>query len=559
MSKNTPSRPSGPTSKLPESSDSDSEELEDLEEESQVLTIQSDQIKHYRKCNLILDTSSAYLDGSGLGSGKTIIALALAIKRELSLFVTCPVSVQPNWRKQACKYGVGVAEIISYDSLSSRVGSVIKHPWLKRHDYLPEGSKKWKTTFTVTKAFRKLVKQGILLVIDECHNIKNGSTVRFNAVTTLTHYIHRSGGQSRVALLSGTVIDKTKFVQNIVQALGLTNGPLYDNKKKALEVYDGFAEYIAACRAISDAKTTKVLEQSEYPPTSQSGADTLCADLLVAVVREQYVSCMPNFKRLMPVEYRNCSYETDAETHNKMAKIVEELKKETNFKDGAVSNVKLGNVTTMLRSYEEYSIPIFARQAIEHLEAGPKFKVVICLNFVETSLHILRELLSGMGYGLYFNEYKSDYSLIITGDCTEAQREETIELFAQSKARILIMQVRAGGVGINLHPLNAGEDTLMLISPSYAIISMIQAAGRVDRKGAAARVEVRVVYGCREASCKAIQDALAEKAAALQLVLDDEFVNNISYPHNYGASTISIKDACWEELQEKLKTIQADV
>jgi superfamily II DNA or RNA helicase len=72
---------------------------------------------------------------------------------------------------------------------------------------------------------------------------------------------------------------------------------------------------------------------------------------------------------------------------------------------------------------------------------------------------------------------------LIRGDQTDEDRERNIAAFQADKARILIANLKAGGVGVSLHDLHGKFPRTALICPGWSAVDLKQALGRVWRSG----------------------------------------------------------------------------
>src|SRR5438105_2271316 len=143
------------------------------------------QVEWSRKALSILHDYFGYIDVSKMGSGKTRIALWLAKKLELQLFVVCPVTIIPMWEALAQEFDIPIVLVISYQSLRGTKNQQPKHGFLIRHDVrLDSGIRQ--VSFETTEDYHELLNEGTLVVFDEIHNIKNNST-QYKACKALIH------------------------------------------------------------------------------------------------------------------------------------------------------------------------------------------------------------------------------------------------------------------------------------------------------------------------------------------------------------------------------------
>jgi SNF2 family DNA or RNA helicase len=76
------------------------------------------------------------------------------------------------------------------------------------------------------------------------------------------------------------------------------------------------------------------------------------------------------------------------------------------------------------------------------------------------------------------NNYKCE---IINGNTKN--KDEIINNFQTDKLRILIINIKAAGVGISLHDITGKHNRVSFISPSENIYDLQQALGRIYRTG----------------------------------------------------------------------------
>jgi superfamily II DNA or RNA helicase len=155
-------------------------------------------------------------------------------------------------------------------------------------------------------------------------------------------------------------------------------------------------------------------------------------------------------------------------------------------KDGSNILVK------MLRAHQKIEllkIPTFVELANDYIENG--FSVVIFVNFTQTLLSLSDMLHT---------------DCLIYGEQTQNNRDKNIEKFQKNKAKILIANIKAGGVGISLHDIYGGHPRVSLISPTWSAIDMIQSFGRIHRAGGKTKSLQRIIY-----CANTIEDKIADK------------------------------------------------
>ena len=486
--------------------------------------LDQDQYQHFQRVSDILSRHHLYFDQSFLGSGKSFIALALCIKYNLKLFVVCPVSSTYMWRKLADKYNVNVIDIISYGSLRGQGPSKkLNHPYLHKHhivgDLDQKKNSKAQISYTATKTFQDIcTKNDILLVADEAQNVKNDG-LQCRSLHALIEAVQNSTG-SRCAILSGSLIDQVSMAINMLRMLGF-----YGKQSKKLYYFDigrrshnfrGYQEIVDECMHI-DPVTTKSLSMEFLPTGGKNGKRSFLTmvqdnvyNLFAGVVLEQMSSSMPDPK--LPADLMNGFYII---TNPIMKKWAEEAKNAIQRATGyTVSSSgkslidwkkkSLDVITKSLVQYELALLEICVRETIKWLELYPKGKVVIFVNFTK-SIHLLYRELQHYGAARYYGRLKSDERDMIE---TRFQTDPSL--------RVLIANIQCGGQGINLHDTSVDGQCkrLALIIPTYKLIPVYQACGRIIRKNMTSVGTVRIIYS-KEFPLDSVFDAIARKSNVL--------------------------------------------
>ena len=171
-----------------------------------------------------------------MGTGKTRCALALSVNLRLNVFVVCPLTVSQSWDGEAEETGMSIYDLYNYDELAGKPGLQPHHGYLARRD-VPNPKSGKHTVFTATDKWLALVKQRVLLIVDEAQNCKNDSD-KSKAVRELAKHVYAQvsltrsptdgewsvnpgSGPSRVLLLSGTLFDKKQHAKQLMDLLGI--------------------------------------------------------------------------------------------------------------------------------------------------------------------------------------------------------------------------------------------------------------------------------------------------------------------------------------------------
>ena len=459
----------------------------------------------------ILMENYGYIDTSKMGRGKTTIALWLAKQFGFSLLVICPVGVIDTWEVESRKYGVHLVDIISYQALRSIIGHQPKHPYLIRYDDVSARGGKL-LEFEVTQDYLDLLNAGILVIFDEFQNIKN-TTAQFKAAKTMIRAIITGGGKSRYGLLSGTPLEKQEQATNLVKLLGYH----YNNKT-------GLSEFIYACNSIDRVATQEVL--ANIPRSNKAN---LVYELYRIVLKPRLSGGIAPPENISgEFDAKNGFYNIIPQNEQALRQTFKRIQEETGLiADEEIDEPIRMNLSTIQRlvkalvPIEQAKLYDMARVAGDILNANDHNKVIICVNYTKESIPYLADLLQG------FNP------LILSGQTPRPDRKPIQDLFNNDpNYRLLIMNIKVGGVGINLHDTTGQYPRFMLISPSYNLSDIAQAATRIYRDGLQSKATIRIFYGKVTGPLEVrMRESLATKTGILGGII--EYDPTILLPGDY--------------------------
>ena len=140
---------------------------------------------------------------------------------------------------------------------------------------------------------------------------------------------------------------------------------------------------------------------------------------------------------------------------------------------------------------EQLKVPTFVKMAKEILENGNA--VAIFVNFTETLKTLQKELQT---------------KCVIYGQQSVEERDRSVRMFNEDKERVIICNIRSGGVGISLHDTIGNFPRFSLISPSWSAQDILQALGRIHRANGKTPVVQRILF------CKGtIEDRICKNMA----------------------------------------------
>jgi hypothetical protein len=166
----------------------------------------------------------------------------------------------------------------------------------------------------------------------------------------------------------------------------------------------------------------------------------------------------------------------------------------------------------------------------EHLTAQLRARQVSELQKIPALVELAKDALAekrSVFIGVNFNDsldtlkesFGNEIVAIVRGDQTSEDRERNIAAFQADKARILIANLRAGGVGVSLHDLHGRFPRTALICPGWSATDLKQALGRVWRSGGKTTSIQRILYAAGTVE-ETVAARIEEKLRNLSLLND---------------------------------------
>lgn len=485
--------------------------------------LKSHQPPHCDKMLSIWGKHFFLVDTSPMGAGKThtMYYEAQQIRFDYVIAV-CPASVENTWKEWGETYGVNVVVITSYASLRSTKGHQPKHGLLKRED-TESGA-----TFSVTPLFQQMVESnaGCLLIVDEFQCVKNKNDQHM-ALKALCRYIYLRRGTSRIALLSGTPVDKEEQVVNMMQMLGIiSHHRLYvTHKDEVLPELLGAQEMVDYANYCSPEKTKEVLAKM---PFTQRNVHKVCYQLYIDVIQHSVVSAMPPPDIKVEIDVHNGYFNMSEGAAAALEKGINALHRATRYDPGTESydskEADWGAITTSLRAIEMAKVEVFVRLARQVLESNPKAKVTLGFNF-QDPLNMALEALK---------EYKP---LVLNGKVNKKKRPDIIKKYQEhnTKHRALGGNMEVMSLGIDLDDTHGEYTRYAFGSPNYLVMRSHQFSRRFHRVNTKSVAHVCFVYGKSPKGKEetSILNALARKTKVLKETLEMQVAHGMIFPGEY--------------------------
>jgi superfamily II DNA or RNA helicase len=412
------------------------------------------QIEHCENIIRILNSNITCLDASDTGTGKTYTAIASCAYLKLIPLIICPKSVIATW-KSVCKY-FNLKEFI-----------VVNYELVKNGKRYNSSQDKIKADFIKLQDnnfFINVEKNKYLFIFDEVHRCSNLESENCKLMLSV------KSTNEKMLLLSATIAD---FPEKFKPFFYILN---FISPSQVKELNIDYKKYINI--------VTKWIER-DYKPMVRihnmlfpERASRIRIDVLGDMFPQTQINAIPYTMG------KNREIEIEKE-YKKLKLQLDEIK-EKKSKD------KINPLTITIRAQQKIEIlkiPTFVELANDFLYN--KFSVVIFVNFTLT-LKTLADFL------------KTDS--VVYGEQTNEDRMRIIDDFQNNKTNIIILNIKAGGIGISLHDIYGGHPRISLISPPWSSIDLLQALGRIHRAGGKTKTLQRIIY-----SANTIEERIADK------------------------------------------------
>lgn len=413
------------------------------------------------------------LDTSDLGTGKTVVACAVATAwlafhclSRGRVAVICPKSAMGNWRRELEEADIDPLFILNPEKL--RTGNT---EWVKKLG---------------KKIMRWNLPSQTLVIVDEIHWAKAPFTQNAQLVISLAQQKHR------LHMLSATAAEDPTQMRALGYALGLhslvVSTPTLPNWYKWM-MANGCEQNIWNAWEFVDQSKLSDLHWALYRSFGAPAGRLSVADLPDAFKENRII--------IEPVEFKGIGKVRKAyDDLGITPEIVERL-----IEDGTVENSEwaLVNILRARQLAESLKAPLFMEVADDLLSQG--FSVPIFVNFEET-LQALRA------------HFKCP---VIHGKQSATERQSAIDRFQADDVRVLVINTAAGGASISLHDVRGKHPRVSLISPGFSAIAFKQCTGRIFRNGAKSDA-VQKVLVAKDSVEETVIRAILRKLNKLELL-----------------------------------------
>lgn len=543
------------------------------------------QRKDVRQLVEILTRRGSALNGGDTGTGKTFTTCAVSIALGLPIFGIVPKPVVPDWFDVANVLGAEIIGLTNYESAKNGkyyklVNEFLAEersdcPYLRREKTVDDIKYHWDLP-------------PCLVVFDEAHRGKNNKTQTAKFMESARCLIDRG---CKIMILSATITDSVDCFRTPAYLLGYSQLGLHayrawlrmqkprkvpaQNVQQVQNGVNGVGNGVGngvnvvvqipaaplqnAQNNLRDETIPEVLHRIVYNGPDKCGVRTRIRDLQESqdlIIREMFRG-----------------NDVQAQTYDMSPEIEAEIEAAHIAIQDALTALKTKQeteqcpLTIILRARQRIEMlkaPTLVMLAMEYIDQGKS--VVIFVNFNETATRLFEQL------DPFIQDEHKSFVTFINGSQSPEERRYNITSFQQDRSRVMIANIRAGGVGISLQDKNGTYGRVSLISPTWSSIELKQALGRIHRAGGLTPCIQRIVY------CKGRVSTVGQKIPDNAIVvgqegnhivqgravdlpdvkkkIQDAMGNDTTFTSHEGKGRIGVEELMAENVNIKLRTIE---
>jgi Mimiviridae putative ATP-dependent RNA helicase len=381
-----------------------------------------------------LGNYGAALDASVTGAGKTLVACEVARQMKIPVFVVAPKVSRPMWERELEEHGCDWYGVTNYEML--RTGKEPYGTWAKH-----SGGRIWLWQLP----------QETLLIFDECQRAKGMNSQNARIMWSAKPY--------NTLMLSASAAKDPTEMKALGYLLGLHR--LRDFWKWALR--NGCSHGMFGGLQFSGTPEDLDALHSQIFPEHGSRLDY---DDMAEYFQATEINMTPlDFGPEIKQVYEHMATELAA---------LDE-KKQYDSSQAEVLTIRL----RARQKVELLKVPYIFDMTNDLLAEGRS--VVLFVNFTQT-LEALRDRISNA------------YDVGIIAGIDIKNRQKYIDDFAEDRIRVMICNVQAGGVSVNLHDRYGKYPRVSIISPADNEKDILQCVGRIHRAGGATPTQQHILF-----------------------------------------------------------------
>jgi len=459
-------------------------------------------------------SNNCVLDGSPTGTGKTYTTAAVCRETKRQPFIICLKSNIEAWKNTLKKFGVEPIGVVNYELIkqgkyytyeyeSGKINQtnqtnqtnpmqIVECPYLKR-----EGSRfKWD--------FSEIGKKNVVMVFDEAHICKKK--------TSLNAKLLIAAKSIKTILLSATLCDK-------IEDFGIF-GMMLGFYKSIAAGKDWLRHIMLKEKRRLDLNQNQNQHQNQNQ--NQNSSNGYVDNILHREIfnkKGSRMSLADIDKKLSNIINIEC-YTVDQKICKEIDKLYAKIHKyET---DTVREPIALEALNFEREKIENVKAEIFIEQTISYYEN--RSSVVIFINYRSTHSIITSAL----------QKHSIEFAIIIGGQTID-ERMRNINMFQRNEVRVMVSMIQAGGTSISLDDTVGNAPRISIISPSYTIIELLQALGRIRRSSTKSHTLQKIIY-CANTCEERQAEILRTKEEIISLMTGEDTAKAL-LKHNDSSST----------------------
>ena len=467
------------------------------------LKLKAEQIEHARKIMKIFMHSQFALDFSAMGSGKTLVACALARSFDC-VIVVCPATVQRSWTDHIKKCNPSMSEnqfiIISWQYLYN-TKSMKKHGLLEQNGEVLAPTLQWSEAVQNSRT---------LVVLDEAHTFKNQNTVYHHCARALLRPLLEAG-RSKVLLLSATICDRKEHAWTFMDTLGLfeagPHGDLFPNaldKGNEWKAMDNLLDWSQGhgghnqIELNSDQEYKTWCAEASRDPSKLADAGQ-CTDIIWRNVILPRFSVWMRQPHTEKTQVRVAGYfrMRAGEDRDELERVIADMEKASrdhaeamklkrrnqrnrqqepqNEQQDFDEGNKPPNFQENMIALEVAKVPLLIHLACDILRRSQTAQVIISLRHTDSIKKVMDDA--------DLKQICGEEIVELQGNVSPAERLVRIDKFNanDSKVRVVVGQAQVISTGINLDDRDGDRPRTILTTPTYFAIDLTQLMGRTLR------------------------------------------------------------------------------
>lgn len=469
------------------------------------------QIKHAQTLVDSLYLNGFAFDPSETGCGKTYTACAVARQLNVPVLVISPKPVVPTWERTMKIFGIKPIAIKNYESLIRGNNKSRFTSWKK--EKTGRINAKGNPLFEEKLRFNRRLPKNSLIIFDEVHKCK--------ALDSTTSELLISAAQQGFKILKLSASAATNPIE--MKAFG------YATRLHRITDHNEFKR--GWCKDMgAEWRQGRVGGMVFDPESPKSKA----AMLSIHTHLFEKTQCASRLTKTDMAEYFGDNQiiadafdmGNNTDKINRVYDMMEAELAKLEDRAASYSHHIFAIMMKARRHAELLKVPTYVEETVDHIREGRS--VALFLNFNESIDAAIKLLKKKFDSKVAKTEYGDFEIVAVRGGQSDKAREYAIDSFQSDKARIIVCNIAAGGVGISLHDLNGKHSRVSLISPNYSAVQLIQSLGRIHRAGAKSGAYQKIIFAANtieEQACKRVQARLDN----LSLLNDGDMTRGIKF------------------------------